>query len=170
MAISKVIQVLVIVFIVALGSGIVIGKKFPMATKPDSHERSRLSDELKLNDDQREKMRNIWQEVVRGGSRQGGFDRRRQLAKERDEAIAAIMTKEQKPAYDAVLATYSQQVAELSKEREATFQKAVEQTKAILDPGQRAKYEELLAKGTFGPGRRPGTGPSTQATRPALEK
>ena len=59
-----------------------------------------------------------------------------------------------------------QQMAEMGREREKAMQKAVEQTKAILSPEQRTKYEELLKKGPFGP-RRPGTNPS--ATRPAVQ-
>lgn len=156
----------VLVFVVALGSGIVIGVNLPRREAPARGERSWLADELKLSPEQREKIKAIWQEMVPGGpggpGRRG--DGRRQLFRERDEAIAALVPPERKADYEKVTARFDQQMAELGRERERAFQKAVEQTKAVLNPEQRAKYEELLKKGAFGP-RRPGTNPS--ATQPA---
>lgn len=158
----------VLVFVVALGSGIVIGRNMAQrgVVERPAKEGSWLEQELKLTPEQREKMKAIWQEMVPGGGRggpgAGRHDGRRQLFKERDDAIAALVPAERKADYDAVLAKFEQQMQELGKERERAFAKAVEQTKAILNAEQRAKYEEILKKGPFGGGRRPGTNPTTQ--------
>ena len=151
----------VLVFAVALGSGVVIGMNLPRATAHGPRDRSWLEEELKLTPEQREKMKAIWSEML-PGRRQGG-ERRWQAIKERDEAIAALVPPEKKAEYGKITARFEQQMAEMGKEREKAFQKAVEQTKAMLDPKQRKKYDELLKKGAFGPPRR---GPETGTTAP----
>lgn len=163
-----------LMFIIALGSGMVIGMNLPQhSSSPRPQERSWLADELKLTSEQREKMRAIWSAMLpegqgrsgeRGGTGRHG-EARRQLIKDRDEGIAALIPADKKAEYESVLARFEQREEELSHEREKAFQKVVEQTKQILSPEQRVKYEELLKKGALGP-RRPGTNPS--ATQPAV--
>jgi len=172
--VSRQLLLTVLVFVVALGSGTVIGWSLPRHNNsPRPQERSWLADELKLTLEQREKMKSIWSAMLpegqgrqgeRGG--QGRHDARRQLIKERDEGIAALIPVENKAAYEKVLARFEQQEEELSREREKALAKAVEQTKLILNPEQRVKYEELLKKGSFG-SRRPGTNPSS--TQPVVK-
>lgn len=176
---SKQILWTMLVFVVALSSGVLIGRNLPrQGQSPHPQERSWLADELKLTPEQRERMKTIWSEMLPSGQggpgRSGGqggpgrhSDPRRQLFKERDEAIAALIPPDKKAEYESVLTRFEQQMAEMGREREKGLQKAVEQTKAILNPDQRTKYEELLKKGAFGP-RRPGTNPS--ATQPAGNK
>jgi hypothetical protein len=128
-----------------------------------------LSTELQLTQEQRDKMREIWSD---SGLHRDGFDRRRQMQKERDDAVVALLTPEQRKSYDQVQERFTQQMAEMAKEREAMFQKAVERTKAILNDKQRAKYVELLKNGSLGPpgrGRRgpaSTTAPATTPTKP----
>ncbi len=172
--VSKQILLTVFLFVVALGSGVIVGWNIPRAAPPGGRDRSGLATELKLTPEQQKKMGEIWQDVVRrGGSRQQHWDARRQASKDRDDAIVALFTPEQKTAYDRIMQKYNQQMADMNRESEASFQKAVEQTKAILNPEQRKKYEEIMARG-FGPGggrgrpgSRPSSGPAAAATRPA---
>ncbi len=167
---SRQLLLTVLVFVVALGSGLVIGMNLQRGgDSPRPRGRSWLADELKLTSQQREQMKTIWEAMVPGGSGRESWERRqsdtrRRLYKERDEAVAALVPAEKKADYEKVLARVEQQMADMRREQEKAYQKAVEETKAILNPEQRAKYEELLKRGPLGP-HRPGTNPS--ATQPA---
>src|SRR5450756_1362614 len=108
----------VLVFVVALGSGMVIGMNFPsQGASPHQQERSWLADQLKLTSEQREKMKSIWSEMLpegqgRSGERGGSGrrnDSRRQLIRERNEGIAALIPPERKADYEKVLARFEQQ-------------------------------------------------------------
>jgi len=148
---------LVLVFLVTFAAGAVAGRLSAQSGhRPPG--RSFLAAELNLTSEQREQMHNIWSEVMgEGGRRQ--WEQRRLLGQERDQAIAALMTPEQKPQYDKILQDYARKVEELSQERKKAFDQAVERTKQILTPEQAAKYEELLKKSPErGPGG-PGGGP-----------
>lgn len=153
---------MVCLFLVALGCGFVAGRNFGRPEHEGRREPSWLADELKLTSAQREQMRTIWSETLKGEGQRHG-DRRRQLQRERDEAVVALLTAEQRTAYDKVQERFGQQMAEISKEREASFQRAVEQTKAILNESQRAKYEQLMKSRAGGPpwGRGPGSAPTS---------
>ena len=135
---------LVLVFLVTFAAGAVAGRLSAQSGhRPPG--RSFLAAELNLTSEQREQMHNIWSEVMgEGGRRQ--WEQRRLLGQERDQAIAALMTPEQKPQYDKILQDYARKVEELSQERKKAFDQAVERTKQILTPEQAAKYEELLKK------------------------
>jgi Spy/CpxP family protein refolding chaperone len=108
---------------------------------PASFERT-LADELSLRDDQREQMRQIW-EGVRERVHQT-FDGAQNLQKERDEALVALLNDEQRVKFAKISQDYANRFNELTKKRDATFEEAVKKTKEMLDPQQRAKYEEIL--------------------------
>ncbi|HYO09338.1 MAG TPA: Spy/CpxP family protein refolding chaperone [Tepidisphaeraceae bacterium] len=111
-----------------------------------------LVSELNLTPEQAQAMEKIWSETARRG-RSEMDDRRRQLRKERDEAIANLVPPADKPRYDQVLKNYQDQQQAMEKETRGNFDKAVALTKELLTPEQRAKYEELLSKHQFrGPG------------------
>jgi Spy/CpxP family protein refolding chaperone len=135
---------LVVVFLVTFAAGAVAGRlSWESGSRPPRP--SFLAAELDLTADQREQMHKIWTEVMdEGGRRQ--WDQRRVLGQDRDAAIAALMTAEQKPQYEKILQDYTRKVDELSQERKKAFDQAVEQTKQILTPEQAAKYEEMLKK------------------------
>lgn len=162
---KKQILLTIALFVVALISGIFIGRNVGHPFPPPPHDRSWLTDELHLTDAQKEQMRQIWSDMLRGpGPRH--FDQRRQAARERDEAIAKLIMPQQKSAYDAIIEKYNQDVTQLSKDRETAYKLAVEKTKAILNPQQREKYEKMLAAGTANPPwQRPGPS-SRPASRP----
>ena len=93
--------------------------------------------------EQRAKMDEIWNAVMRD-SRKLQSEQRQAFQKQREEAVRAILTEEQKVKYDAVLKDYADKMAELGKAREKAFQEAVEKTKLILNAEQQKKYEEWL--------------------------
>ena len=111
------------------------------APPPASFERT-LADELALRDDQREHMRQIWEGVRERVHKT--FDDAQNLQKERDEALVALLSDEQRVKFAKISQDYANRFGELTKRRDATFEEAVEKTKQMLDPQQRAKYEEIL--------------------------
>lgn len=66
--------------------------------------------------------------------------------KQRDEAVKALMSEDQRKQYDAALKTYETKSEELAKEWKKSFDDAVEQTRMLLTPDQRVKYDEIRKK------------------------
>ena len=108
---------------------------------PASFERT-LADELSLRDDQREQMRQIWEGVRERVHKT--FDDAQKLQRERDEAMVALLNDEQRVKFAKISQDYANRFSELTKNRDATFEEAVKKTREMLDPQQRAKYEEIL--------------------------
>ena len=119
---------------------------------------SELDALLKLRPEQKAEMKKVWSEMAEHGRRQHE-DRRREVRRERDEKIQALLTPEQKSRFDQIHQDYNDQNRALEGEMRANFQKAVEATKALLDPDQRAKYEEWLKNRQWDRGPRGGGGP-----------
>jgi Spy/CpxP family protein refolding chaperone len=151
---TKVKATLLFAFILALSAGVVLGfaaarrvdPPGPTATKPaESRRDSWLSDQLKLSPEQGDQIREIWQKAM---SEQGraNSERRRALEKERDAAVLALFTTEQRDEHDRLMAQYDARIAELGRERDRLRQEAIEKTKQVLTEGQRKKYEELLTE------------------------
>jgi Spy/CpxP family protein refolding chaperone len=145
---------MVCLFAVALGTGLAVGMGISHNPPPKERD-SWLVDQLKLTPEQSKQMKEIWSAMM-GGPGRSSFDKRHEFAKERDEAIFKLIPESAKPDYQKIVDHYNQQVAELSKERDAAFQAAVEKTKAILNDTQRAKYDEIMKKGFRGPHGGPG--------------
>src|SRR5687768_713213 len=101
------------------------------APPPASFERT-LADELQLRPEQRESMREIWEGVR--GKVHATFDAAQNLQRERDEALVALLNDEQRVKFAKISKDYANRFDALTKERDETFQKAVEKTKKILDP------------------------------------
>jgi Spy/CpxP family protein refolding chaperone len=110
-------------------------------TRPSRHG-GWLASELKLTPEQQEKMEKIWSDTAFRG-RHDREEKRRELIRDRDQAIANLIRPEDKPKYDQVLKTYAERTETLDNESRLAIQSAVEQTKQILTPEQRARYEQL---------------------------
>lgn len=145
--------IMLLVFVFALGAGAVAGYVGatrlpphvidPTTTHSPNHDRETdLARELNLTDAQREQMRKIWNDAMQGAGREH-MDKIRALQKERDDAMVALFSPEQKQAYDKLVAEYKEKVDAMSHEREKSFAKAVEETNRILDPEQQLKYAEI---------------------------
>ena len=144
--------IVIIGFLVAFAAGFVVGNGFLASrqingagstTRPSRE--GWLDRELNLDAKQKQQMREIWSEAARGGGREHE-EKRRQLRKERDEAIAALVGTDNKARYDEIQQTYSDQMAAQDKEMRDRFRKLQERTKEILTPEQRTKYEELMRR------------------------
>jgi Spy/CpxP family protein refolding chaperone len=156
-------------FAVAFAAGIVVGVQnhnlIPASISkqwmahPDRH--GWLVAELNLTPDQQQQLHDIWSDAFHRGGHENE-DQRRELRKDRDDAISALIHPEDKPAYDQVMKNYSDQMSVLEQQWRGSFDSAVEKTKQILTPQQREKYEEILARNQWD--RRPG---DRATTRPA---
>ena len=148
--------ILIIAFVVTLAAGAVAGFTLGSLThrppKPSAGAAPREPEapslhnhfpDLKLTAEQKAKMDEAWSAVMRN-SHKLQSDQRQAFQKQRDEAVRAILTDEQKVKYDEALKDYAGKMAELGKAREKAFQEAVEKTKLILNAEQRKKYEEWL--------------------------
>ena len=146
----KLIMLLALVF--ALGAGAVAGyvgaKRLPAHhgdSGPGGPGRDRETDlarELNLSDAQREQMRKIWSEAMQGAGREHG-EKIRALQKERDDAVIALLSPEQKQTYEKIQADYREKMDAMNNEREKAFTRAVAETNEILDTTQRVKYAEI---------------------------
>ena len=148
--------ILIIAFVVTLAAGVVAGFTLRMWSHrphrpfvgegprgPGAAAPHNRFPDLTLTEEQDAKMKEIWDAVMRE-SRENQGKQHQAFQKQRDEAIRAILTEEQKVKYDEVLKDYAGKMAELGKAREKAFQEAVEKTKLILNAEQRKKYEEWL--------------------------
>ena len=115
-----------------------------------------LAEELALNPEQREQMRQIW-EGVRQQAHEA-YDDAQRLQKQRDDALVAMLSDEQKAQFEKISKDFADQFSDLEKKREQLFQDAVELTKKLLNEEQRRKYEQIL-KNRVPPGHKMGGPP-----------
>ena len=141
-------------FVVVFAAGVSTGLLLPRL-KDHSPRRSWLASQLKLTPQQEEQMRTIWEGAVRTPGGREGWSA---LARERDDAVEALLSEEQRAKYDAILQEHVRRLEELSQQRKRSFDEAVERTKSILTPDQAEKYDALL-KRRDGKGGPPGPGP-----------
>lgn len=155
-------------FLMAFAAGYLVGfnRPIPVATRPDApgpttrqnrDRGSELDSLLNLRPDQKEALRKIWSEMAEGG-RKHHEARRKDLRRQRDEKIQALLSPEQKSRFEQIHEEYDEQTKALEREMRANFQKAVEATKAVLDPEQRVKYDQWLERRQWGRGPRGGGG------------
>lgn len=159
--------VVILGFLISFAAGMVIGTRthglldkseatttLPPTTTAPSDRRARggwLSQELGLSAEQRARLDKIWSAVV---ASKGGADhdeRRREYRRERDAAIADLIPTARLSEYDQLINAYQDRVAALDAETRDAYQQAVEQTRLILTPEQRTRYEDILKKHKWGP-------------------
>lgn len=145
---NKTTTVLMAVFVLALGAGVVAGtlvSRLPSTssiTAPGPAVEQSPLDELRLTASQREQMRGIWEDVQKLSS-QCLVDG--QLAqKDRDDTIFKMLNPEQKAQWDRINVELAGKLKALSDKREAAFNKAVERTEAVLGETQRKAYEQMI--------------------------
>lgn len=172
---AKIPSILVSVFVLALGAGVMIGLLVrPSAPPPAAaagRERSPLADELDLSPPQREQMRAIWE--ASKAEMQESFRRHDAAQRAWTAAVDELLTDEQRPKYHQIRKDLESRVSDIDQDRGAIFRRADDRTREILTPGQRKKFDAILAdrrppppgQGPHrAPGRPPGRGPGTRPT------
>ena len=95
---------------------------------------------LNLTPEQQEKMREIWKPRDREN------DPRRQARDERDAALMALLTPEQKTKYDEIQKNFQDRLSAIDKQFKDEFTDKVNRTREILTPEQRIKYDEFISR------------------------
>jgi len=148
--------VLVIGFVVAFSAGLFCGlamRGHEVLASPAATSRplapggpgGLLATELGLTSEQREQMKRIWGDNARTLRHQQD-QRRTQARRERDDAIAALIRPEDRAKYAQALQAHTDRLAEIERELRASWQTGVEETRKILTPEQRTKYEDFLKR------------------------
>jgi Spy/CpxP family protein refolding chaperone len=166
--------VVILGFILSFAAGLVIGSRRGLvtestanstdgpssaktATTQSSHDGERrgggrsgfLTAELGLTSEQRKRLDEIWSAVAKASNQD---DVRRGYRRERDAAIADLVPAPRLADYDQIINTYHGRIEALERTSREAYESAVEQTKSILTPPQRTRYEELLKRHRWGPG------------------
>jgi Spy/CpxP family protein refolding chaperone len=105
----------------------------------------RFEEELNLTPEQSQKMRDIWS-AVRDKSRELGDAGFEAVRTERDKGIRELLSSESIVKYDEILAGEAAAREAFEAGRKEIFDKAVEETRKLLDDRQRARYDELMAE------------------------
>jgi Spy/CpxP family protein refolding chaperone len=142
---------LIVTFLVVFAAGAAVGRLWSAPPRHRTSRASWLAQELKLSPEQQKSIELIWAAAMRE-SRKAQEDRRNTQRKERDEAVQALLTEEQKAQYQQIMSDYDRAREESSTERKTAFDDAVARTKSILTEEQREKYDELMTR--FPPGER----------------
>lgn len=141
---TKTAIILLVAFLLAFAAGTAVGL-WSAKPAPPGEPRSWLDNELKLTPEQKEQMKAIWSDNM-GLVFQAQGQKRTAIAQERDQAIQALLTAEQKLQYEQIQQEFSRKSEELGQERKKAFDEAVERTKAILTPEQAKQYDELMKR------------------------
>lgn len=136
--------IIIATFLVVFGAGIAAGRFWASTQKRPSSRESWLAAQLKLDSDQKKQVEEIWKAVR--VSRKAQTEQRKALADARETGVLNLLTEEQKVEYAKLIEEFDEARADMAAEREIVFNQAVANTKSILRPEQREKYEQLLAK------------------------
>ena len=121
----------------------VVGRKAFLPTKFGSV----LVEELDLTPDQRFRLQRIWSEVAKS-RRPVPMEELDKVDTERWQAIDQLLTPEQRTQYLQIQERFEARMQELEQGNRERVAAAEEQTRQLLTPAQREKYERLLARPT----------------------
>lgn len=149
---NRIRMMLVFAFALALAAGLVAGAALARQAWPSGQpvtselttgkpgavtppERNWIADQLNLDPQQRGQVTAIWKETPHDKVR-AVTDRRRNLFRERDEALAAVVKPEQKAERERIHREFAAKIGELVRERD-------EATAAVYTPEQRAERDRI---------------------------
>ena len=107
-----------------------------------------LVEELDLTLEQRYKLQQIWGEVAKS-RRPVPMEELDKVDAERWQAIDQLLTPEQRTRYVQIQERFEARMRELEQGNRERVAAAEEQTRQVLTPAQREKYERLLARPTL---------------------
>jgi len=131
-----------LVFVSGVGVG-VVGRR---AFQPDKFQ-SVLVEELDLTADQRHQIQRIWSEVAQHHT-PVPMSEIEKADTERWQAIDQLFTAQQRTQYAQIQARFEARMQGLDAGNRARVAQAEQQTKQLLTPAQREKYQRLLARPT----------------------
>jgi hypothetical protein len=167
--------ILFVTFVLVLLAGIVLGRlwgRLPERRAPSGAPPSWLADQLDLSQDQRQKMDAIWADTRKelGETMKG----RRDLDKQREEAIVALLTPAQKTDYDRINQDFRRKREDLDQKRQAMIHEAETRSRALLNAEQAKAWDSVNQRwrerhqrgGRHGPPK----GTTLPASRPAIQQ
>ena len=128
-------------------SGVSVGVVGRRAFKPIKYH-SVLVEELDLTPDQRYKLQLIWGGVAKSRT-PVPMEELDKVDAERWQAIDQMLTPEQRAQYVRIQERFEARMRELDQGNRERVAAAEEQTRQVLTPAQREKYERLLARPTL---------------------
>ena len=128
-------------------SGVAVGVVGRRALQPTKFG-SVLVEELDLTPGQRFRLQQIWGEVART-RRPVPMEELDKVDAERWQAIDELLTPEQRARYARIQERFEARMRELEQGNRERVAAAEEQTRQVLNPAQREKYERLLARPTL---------------------
>jgi len=146
---TKLIIACAVAAVLALAAGMVGGMLVSRLPAPGpSSNVTQLARELNLNNDQEQRMREIWQSVQK--TAQDCYRDARRLENQRDKKLEDLLNDEQKKQFAKITQEYNEGYGSLKAKRNAAFRGGIEQTRQLLNETQRQKYEQIL-KAKLGP-------------------
>jgi hypothetical protein len=131
-------------FLLVLSAGVVVGKlwtRLPAAVPLPGKGPSWLADQLDLSPEQRQQMDSIWSDTQQ--KLQKTEEIRRGFDKTRDQAIAALLSPEQRIVYGKILDDFHAHRADLDKDREKLIHDAEARSRALLTDAQKLKWDAM---------------------------
>jgi Spy/CpxP family protein refolding chaperone len=128
-------------------SGVAVGVVGRRAFKPLQFQ-SVLVEELDLTPDQRYKLQRIWSEAAKHRT-PVPVEELERVDAERWQAIDRLLTPEQRTQVAAIQERFETRMRGLDQGNRERVAAAEEQTRQVLTPAQREKYERLLARPTL---------------------
>ena len=135
-------------FVMTLAAGASVGLLLAQGQQPKPRRESWLTSKLDLTPHQRQQMEQIWSQAIAEARRYA--HQRTELAQQRDEAIAALLSEEQMAAHEAIIEEYERASEALSQQRRKVFEQARASTRQLLSAEQVAKYDELMKRSDGG--------------------
>ena len=125
-------------------------------------------DDLQLTPEQREQMKQIWEEVR--NSSDDLYNQAQKLQREHDQKVLNLLNPEQKKQFEDIYNQDRDSYSQLMAKRQIALKKAIENTKKLLSDSQRQKYDAIL-ESRLGRNAEPGTvwlsaSPATQPAGP----
>jgi hypothetical protein len=120
-------------------AGLTVGRWNKAAT-PSHETRPWLSQQLNLSKVQEQQMKKIWSEAA---SVQSGARQMHDADRQRDEAIRAMLSDDQKAQLELIVKEHDARVTAVQTEREKAIRDAEDRTRNILSDEQRKKFEEI---------------------------
>ena len=128
-------------------SGVAVGVVGRRALQPLQF-KSVLVEELDLTPDQRYRLHQIWSDVARSRT-PVPIEELGKVDDERWQAVDRMLTPEQRADYAQIQERFEARMRELDQGNRERVAAAEEQTRQVLTPAQREKYEKLLARPTL---------------------
>ena len=139
-----------LVFSIALGAGITLGRTWERCQAKGSSDKGPafIKKELNLSDDQDVKMHAVWSKVMESHAQHR--PRREAIQREKDAAIATVLSAEQQSKFKGIVQTFDSKQGDIEQERRNkrdTLQKERDEAVgAILAPDQKTRFTELVAE------------------------